>query len=108
VEQLLAAVNAERTAAGCAALTVDEGLASAASEHSAAMRDDDLVDVRSAEDGPPLDRGGRTAVVAGGTDPVAVAAGWLGDADDRAALLDCGLTTAGAATDDGFWTLVAS
>jgi hypothetical protein len=92
--QVLAAVDTARTAAGCRPLAVDAGLASLAAGHSAAVRDG----------GSPPDVGSRTVVVATGTDPASVAAGWL--ADDT--LLDCGLTLAGVATTDGFWALVAA
>ena len=92
--EVLAVVNTARTAAGCAALTADAGLASLAARHSAAMRDG----------GSPPDGASRTAVVATGTDPAAVADDLLADA----ALLDCSLTTAGVGTTDGFWTLLAA
>ena len=68
------------------------------------MRDGGFVDVHSPDGGTPVDRGSRTAVVATGTDPAAVAAGWL----SAGTLLDCGLTRAGVGTTDGFWTLVAT
>jgi uncharacterized protein YkwD len=103
--QVLALVNTARVAAGCAALSADAGLDALAAEHSVAMRDGGWVDVRSPDDGgAPLDRGDRTAVVASGTDPAVVAAGWAADAD----LLDCELDTAGIGTTDGYWTLVAA
>jgi uncharacterized protein YkwD len=108
VDVALAAVNAERRDADCAALDADAGLASVAAEHSSAMDEDGFVDVRSPDGGAPLDRGDRTAVVASGSDPAAVAAGWLADATDRAALLDCGLTRAGVGIAGHAWTLLAA
>jgi uncharacterized protein YkwD len=95
---VLAAVNAARASAGCAALAVDADLAALAAQPSAEMRDGGFVAVRS------LDRGERTAVVATGGDPAAVADGWLADAT----LLDCALTSAGVGTSGGYWTLVAA
>jgi uncharacterized protein YkwD len=93
-DDVLAAVNTARAAAGCGALATDPALAAIAAEHSAALRDG----------GSPPELGGRTAVVATGTDPAAITAGWSGDD----ALLDCDLTAAGVGTSDGFWTLVAA
>ena len=92
--EVLAVVNTARTAAGCAALTADAELASLAARHSAAMRDG----------GSPPEAASRTAVVATGTEPAAVADDLLADA----ALLDCSLTTAGVGTTDGSWTLLAA
>jgi hypothetical protein len=100
---VLALVNDARVAAGCPAMAADASLAALAAEHSAAMRDGGVVDVH-VPGSTPLDRGGRTAVVASGTDPVVVGDGWAAET----ALLDCGLTAAGVGTTDGWWTLVAS
>jgi uncharacterized protein YkwD len=102
-DQVLALVNDARVAAGCPAMAADASLAALAAEHSAAMRDGGVVDVH-VPGSTPLDRGGRTAVVASGTDPVVVGDGWAAET----ALLDCGLTAAGVGTTDGWWTLVAS
>ncbi len=68
------------------------------------MRAGDFVAVRSPDGGSPLDRGSRTAVVATGSDPAAVADRWA----DDAALLDCSLTSAGVGTTGGYWTLLAA
>ena len=96
-------MNTARTSAGCAALPADADLAALAAGHSAEMRDGDFIAVRSPDGGSPLDRGDRTVVVATGSDPAAVADGWLADAT----LLDCSLTIAGVGTTGGYWTLVA-
>ena len=103
-DSVLAAVNDARTEAGCAALTADTGLASLATEHSAAMRDGDFVAVRSPDGGSPLDRGDRAAVVATGSDPDEVADDLL----DEETLLDCDLSSAGVGTTGGYWTLLAA
>ena len=95
-DEALSAVNSARTSAGCDALAPDAGLAGQAAEHSARMRDDEEVDAPSSGD--------QTWAVATGSDPSAVADDWL----DDDSLLDCGLTTAGIGTVDGFWTLVAA
>ena len=97
-------MNTARTSAGCSAVTADPDLAALAAAHSTEMRDGDFVAVRSPDGGSPLDRGDRTVVVATGTDPTAVADGWLADAT----LLDCSLTSAGVGTTGGYWTLVAA
>ena len=95
-DQVLAAVDDARTAAGCAPLVRDAALAGAATGHSTAMRD-------AAGLLPPAG----TGLVAGPlTDPAAVAVGWL--ADPALALTDCALTTAGVAVVDGWWTLLAT
>jgi uncharacterized protein YkwD len=103
-DEVLAAVNDARTAAGCTALTPDAGLASLATEHSAAMRDGDFVAVQSPDGGSPLDRGARTAVVAEDSDPAEVADDWL----DDGILLDCTLTRGGVGTTGDYWTLLAA
>ena len=93
-DQALAAVDDARTAAGCDALTVDAGLAQAATAHSTAMRD------QAALLAPP----GPGAVAGALTDPATVAGSWLADAE--ATLTDCALTTAGVGVVDGWWTLL--
>jgi uncharacterized protein YkwD len=102
---VLSLVNAARTDAGCAALTADAALASAAVENSTDM----------AEQGTPgvLDPAGTSALVAAG-DPDAdtVVSAWLDDPADEATLLDCGLSSAGVGTVSApggpWWTLFLS
>ena len=103
-DEVLAAVNDARTAAGCTALTPDAGLASLATEHSAAMQEGDFVAVQSPDGGSPLDRGARTALVAEDSDPAEVADDWL----DDGILLDCTLTRGGVGSTGGYWTLLAA
>ena len=88
---VLAALNAARAAGGCDPLTEDAGLAGAAAEHSAAMRDQATL----------LPPPGAGAVARALDDP---AAGWVADA--AVPLADCTLTTAGIGVADGWWTLL--
>jgi hypothetical protein len=60
-----------------------------------------------------LDPAGTAAVVSSGQpDAESVVSAWLGDATDKATLLDCGLTSAGLgklhAAGDMWWTLFLS
>ena len=97
--EVLALLNADRAAQGCGALVADDGLASAAQAHSAAMSASGVLGL----DG--LDSG--AAVVAQGRPNAhSAVAGWLADPADSAAILDCGRTSVGIAVVDGWWTTV--
>jgi len=109
VGRLLDLINAQRAAAGCGALAVDDTLAAKAQEHSAAMRDRDYFGLTDPVDGSVLDEGARAAAIArGDSDAANVLAGWMADHDERSAILDCDLTTVGIGTADGdggpWWT----
>jgi uncharacterized protein YkwD len=108
-EQVLALVNDARARSGCDALVRDATLAATAQAHSAAMRDRGFLSLDDPINGSVLDHGARAGMVAQGTsDPAAVVAGWLADATDRAAILDCGLDSMGVGVADGaggpWWT----
>ena len=97
-EQVLALVNPERVTVGCDPLAIDATLTTTAAADSAAMRAGSLSDPAVA------------AVAQGATDPAVVVAGWLDDATDRAALLECTRTAAGLGITTGtggpWWVLV--
>jgi uncharacterized protein YkwD len=99
---VLALVNQARAGAGCDALTEDPDLTALAGQHVADMAERGDLDLAGL--------GGRGAVVARGpADTGSAVAGWLADDGDSARLLDCGVTTAGAAEASGdggpWWTL---
>jgi uncharacterized protein YkwD len=101
-DALLAAVNTARAAQGCAALTPDDTLTGRARVNSMDMAAEDTLAVQDAA-------GSATVLQHGADDAAAVVAAWLADTDESATLLDCSLTTAGAAeatADSGpWWTL---
>jgi uncharacterized protein YkwD len=98
-------VNAARDDAGCGALTRDDDLAAAARDNSSAMAEDE-------EPGVVDEAGTAAAVAAGRPDAASVVDAWLADDTDRAALLDCGLTSAGVGRVDAdggpWWTIFLS
>jgi len=94
--EVLALVNAERAALGCADLVANPGLATAAQEHSRG---------RGAGPGPGLDE--LPGAVAQGPDAASVVAGWIADASG-APLLDCSRTSVGIAEVDGWWTALVA
>jgi uncharacterized protein YkwD len=101
-DALLAAVNTARAAEGCAALTPDDTLTGRAGVNSMDMAAEDTLAVQDAA-------GSATVLQHGADDAAAVVAAWLADTDESATLLDCSLSTAGAAeatADSGpWWTL---
>lgn len=99
---VLAALNTARAGAQCGNLEPDDALTSAALTNSTLMAERGTVSV--------VDPAGSVAAVASGpADPDAAVTGWLADPADSAQLLDCALTTAGAAEVSGdggpWWTL---
>jgi uncharacterized protein YkwD len=102
---VLTAVNAARTDAGCAALTADSSLTTAAGKNSLAMAAQGTLAVLD-----PAGPATATAIDSGDADAASAVATWLADAADNAHLLDCDRTAAGAAEASGdggpWWTLV--
>lgn len=73
------------------------------------MRDQGFFGPSDPTDGSAVAEGARAVTIARGTsDPASVVAGWLADPGDRAAILDCSLTSVGIGTADGdtgpWWT----
>ena len=113
---MLALVNAERAAAGCPAVTADEGLAAVARAHSADMRDRGYFSHVDPEGRDPFARARAAGVgsaraeniARGQADAAAVMAAWMDSPGHRRNVLDCGLRTlgVGVATGTGgpWWT----
>ncbi len=114
--QVLALVNAERSAAGCAPVTADAGLAAVARAHSLDMRDRGFFDHVNPDGLDPFDRAERAGVTNaraeniawGQADAAAVMASWMDSPGHRANILDCGLATMGVGVVTGtggpWWT----
>jgi uncharacterized protein YkwD len=113
--EVLALVNAERAAAGCAAVTADDELAAMARAHSEDRRDRGFFgDVESDGQDPvdPAERAGLVPraenIAAGQQDAAEVMAAWMDSPGHRANILDCDLTLlgTGVATGTGgpWWT----
>lgn len=114
--QVLALVNAERSAAGCAPVTADAGLAAVAREHSLDMRDRDFFDHVNPDGLDAFDRAEQAGVTnaraeniaRGQADAAAVMASWMDSPVHRANILDCGLRTMGVGVATGaggpWWT----
>jgi uncharacterized protein YkwD len=104
-DAVLTAVNTARLAKGCAALTPDSTLAGLAGANSADMAAAGTLAVQD-----PAGLATATVLQHGATDAAAAVTDWLADRDDGVHLLDCALTTAGAAeatADSGsWWTLL--
>lgn len=101
-DAVLALVNRARAGASCDPLRASDALTSAATTNSRLMAEQGTAAV--------VDLAGSAAAVASGAaDAGAAVAAWLADPAASAHLLDCSLTTGGAAeaTGDGgpFWTL---
>ncbi|MET0765019.1 MAG: CAP domain-containing protein [Blastococcus sp.] len=114
--QVLALVNVERAAAGCAPLVADAGLAAVAQAHSADMRDRSFFDHVNPDGIDPFERArqaGQTNAEAeniayGQPDPAAVMDSWMNSSGHRATILDCELRTLGVGVAEGaggpWWT----
>ncbi len=113
--QVLALVNQERAAAGCAPLTADRGLAAVATAHSEDMRDRSFFGHVNPDGASPFDRADAAGVSAraeniarGQSGPAAVMDSWMDSPGHRANILDCGLRRLGVGIADGgsgpWWT----
>lgn len=116
-EQVLAVTNAERAAAGCGALDMDDRLRSAARGHSQDMAARDYFSHTTPEGASPSDRaraagwpgGAGENIAMGYRSPEAVMDGWMNSDGHRANLLNCRYTDigVGVASDDRgrlYWT----
>ena len=113
---MLALVNAERSAAGCAPVTADAGLAAVARAHSADMRDRAFFDHVNPDGLDPFERAEAAAqtnaraenIAYGEPDPAAVMTAWMDSSGHRANILDCGLRALGVGVAEGpagpWWT----
>jgi uncharacterized protein YkwD len=107
--QILTLVNAQRTKAGCKAVTLDARLTAAAAGHAEDMAANDYfshtsLDGRSFVDrikaaGYPVPRSENIA--AGQPTPAAVMDAWMASAGHRANILDCSAVAMGAASAQG-------
>jgi uncharacterized protein YkwD len=113
--QVLALVNAERAAAGCAPVSADPGLAAVARAHSADMRDRHYFSHDNPEGLDPFERAAAAGLDAraeniayGQPDAAAVMADWMGSSGHRRNILDCELHTLGVGVAQGaggpWWT----
>ncbi|SDX50812.1 Uncharacterized conserved protein YkwD, contains CAP (CSP/antigen 5/PR1) domain [Modestobacter sp. DSM 44400] len=115
-EPVLALVNQLRTAAGCAAVTPDDGLAGVARAHSADMRDRTYFSHTDPDGLSPFDRADRAGVTnaraeniaRGQADAAAVMDAWMNSAGHRRNILDCSYRTMGLGIASGtggpWWT----
>jgi uncharacterized protein YkwD len=109
-DDLLAALDRTRAAAGCDPLSTDGTLTEVAREHSATMRDDDFLGLVDDNGDSVLDEADADAGwVARGTSAAGVVSGWLSQGD-AATLQDCSLTTVGigrvGGADGPWWTVL--
>lgn len=110
VDDLLAALDRTRTAAGCDPLSTDGTLTEVAREHSVTMRDDHFLGLVDDNGDSVLDKADADAGwVAHGTSAAGVVSGWLSQGD-AATLQDCSLTTVGigrvGGPDGPWWTVL--
>jgi uncharacterized protein YkwD len=113
---VLALVNQERAAAGCAPVAADAALAGVARAHSADMRDRGYFSHTTPEGLDPFDRARAAGVgyaraeniARGQADPAAVMDAWMNSPGHRANVLDCSLTKLGIGVAEGaggpWWT----
>ncbi|MFW3169933.1 CAP domain-containing protein [Geodermatophilus sp. CPCC 206100] len=114
--QVLALVNQERAAAGCAPLVADGALAAVARAHSADMRDRDFFSHTNPEGLSPFDRAEEAGlsysraenIAYGQRDAAAVMSSWMESSGHRANILDCSLGKLGVGVAEGpggpWWT----
>ncbi len=104
--------NAERAAAGCGALTVDERLTAAAQLHSEDMDAHDYMDHTSLDGRSPWDRAKAQGYPNPGAENVAkgyrtaddVVRAWMNSPGHRANILNCDLREIGVGHSNGAWT----
>lgn len=115
-DRVLAAVNAERTTAGCGPVKADAKLRDLARAHSADMAARDYFDHNTPEGLTPWDRADKAGVTNLGAEniargqktPDAVMRAWMNSPGHRRNILDCGLKTLGVGVKEGangpWWT----
>jgi uncharacterized protein YkwD len=112
-QRVVELTNAERAAAGCAPLGVDQRLGAAARAHSADMADQDYFSHTGANGSSVQSRveaqgyaWRRLAenIAFGYPTPEAVVAGWMDSEGHRANILNCELTQIGVGYDRSYWT----
>lgn len=103
-DRVVELTNAERAAAGCAALTVNNTLATVAQDHAVDMGENDFFSHSSLDGRSPFDRmraaGYRFSaaaenIAAGYQTPESVVAGWMASSGHRANILNCNYTQIG-------------
>jgi uncharacterized protein YkwD len=113
--QVVALVNAERAAAGCAPVVADAALADVARAHSADMRDRGFFSHVNPDQLDPFDRAAQAGLSAraeniaqGQPDAAAVMAAWMDSPGHRENILNCELTALGVGVAEGaggpWWT----
>ncbi|MGF1646322.1 MAG: CAP domain-containing protein [Kineosporiaceae bacterium] len=102
-------VNAERAAAGCPALTIDDRLTEAADAHAADMVDRQYFDHTSPDGSTPSSRAAAAGypgsvaenIATGYSAAAAVVDGWMDSPEHRANILDCDRRVTGIGQDPG-------
>jgi uncharacterized protein YkwD len=113
--EVVALVNSERAAVGCAPVVAEAALADVARAHSVDMRDRDFFDHDNPDRLDPFDRAARAGLSAqaeniaqGQPDAAAVMAAWMDSPGHRGNILDCELTALGVGVAQGtggpWWT----
>ncbi|KLL10303.1 hypothetical protein BL254_21135 [Protofrankia sp. BMG5.30] len=116
--EVIALTNAERARAGCAALTTDRRLITAAQAHSADMSAHDYFSHDSLDGRTPFQRITKAGyefsaaaenIAAGQRTPAEVVRGWMNSAGHRANILNCSLKQIGVGYATGgrygtYWT----
>lgn len=114
--EVLALVNAQRSANGCGPVAWDEGLAAVARSHSDDMAARDYFSHTTPEGADPFQRAaaaGQSAsaenIAAGQPTPAVVMDGWMNSPGHRANILNCSLTRLGVGVGYGgsygiYWT----
>ena len=111
-DAVVALTNAERAAAGCAPLAVDDRLVAAAQLHSEDMAANDYMDHTSLDGRSPWDRAKAQGYPNPGAENVAkgyrtaedVVRAWMDSPGHRANILSCDLREIGVGHADGAWT----
>lgn len=114
VDDVVAATNAERTAAGCPDLDPDLRLIAAAQSHSEDMAEEGILS-HTGSDGSSFDerieaeghpQPGGENIAQGQADAAAVVDAWMDSPEHRANILDCSFSTIGIGFDGrgNYWT----